>query len=201
MDLAPKRLTKQSFKQFAGEHPSVLPLKSPDIWSAIVSNPGMWLEKIQKPLFCANSHICFAISLQRTECMPPKLLMYANAVLLPVKIWTCLTLQLYLKYDFSGNKIAFSSRAIIFLSKELHLSPIGVHTFFINNAFFNSEAVLLNFFLTCLRFNYCLWCLIHASITITRHIFTTFVFMSRPRSIYVAPIWSIFHFHLHFHYV
>ena len=129
MDLAPKRLTKQSFKQFAGEHPSVLPLKSPDIWSAIVSNPGMWLEKIQKPLFCANSHICFAISLQRTECMPPKLLMYANAVLLPVKIWTCLTLQLYLKYDFSGNKIAFSSRAIIFLSKELHLSPIGVHTF------------------------------------------------------------------------
>ena len=36
MDLAPKRLTKQSFKQFAGEHPSVLPLKSPDIWSAIV---------------------------------------------------------------------------------------------------------------------------------------------------------------------
>ena len=59
--------------------------------------------------------------------MPPILLMYANAVLLSVKIWTCLTLQLCLKYDFRANKMAFSSKTLIwFLSKELHLSPVGV---------------------------------------------------------------------------
>ena len=87
----------------------------------------MRFEEIQKPLFCANSHMSFAISLQRTECMPPIFLMYANAVLLSVKIWTCLTLQLYLKYDFRADKMAFSSIALIcFFSKELHLPPIGV---------------------------------------------------------------------------
>ena len=106
----------------------VLPLKTLDILSAIVfSTPGMWLEEIQKSLFFANSHIRFAISLQLTECMPPILLMYANAVLLSVKIWTCLTLQLCLKYDFRANKMAFSSKKLIwFLSKELHLPPVGV---------------------------------------------------------------------------
>ena len=87
----------------------------------------MRFEEIQKLLFCANSHMSFAISLQRTECMPPIFLMYANAVLLSVKIWTCLTLQLYLKYDFRADKMAFSSIALIcFFSKELHLPPIGV---------------------------------------------------------------------------
>ena len=87
---------------------SVLSLKTLDILSAIVfSTPGMWLEEIQKFLFCANSHIRFAISLQITECMPPMLLMYANAALLSVKIWKCLTLQLCLKYDFKPNKMAF----------------------------------------------------------------------------------------------
>ena len=107
---------------------SVLSLKTLDILSAIVfSTPEMWLEEIQKLLLCANSHVCFAISLQITECMPPILLMYANAVLLSVKIWTCLTLQLCLKYDFRANKMAFSSKTLIwFLSKELHLPPIGV---------------------------------------------------------------------------
>ena len=107
---------------------SVLSLKTLDILSAIVfSTPGMWLEEIQKSLFCANSHIRFAISLQITECMPPILLMYANAVLLSVKIWTCLTLQLCLKYDFRANKMAFSSKTLIwFLSEELRLPPIGV---------------------------------------------------------------------------
>ena len=106
----------------------MLPLKTLDILSAIVfSTPGMWLEEIQKSLFFANSHIRFAISLQLTECMPPILLMYANAVLLSVKIWTCLTLQLCLKYDFRANKIAFSSKTLTwFLSLELHLPPIGV---------------------------------------------------------------------------
>ena len=55
------------------------------------------------------------------------LLMYANAALLSVKIWTCLTLQLWLKYDFKPNKMAFSSKTLIwFLSKELHLPPIRV---------------------------------------------------------------------------
>ena len=107
---------------------SVLSLKTLDILSAIVfPTPGMWLEEIQKSLFCANSHIRFAISLQITECMPPILLMYDNAVLLSVKIWTCLTLQLCLKYDFRANKMAFSSKKLIwFLSKELHLPPVGV---------------------------------------------------------------------------
>ena len=87
---------------------SVLSLKTLDILSGIgFSTLGMWLEEIQKSLFCANSHIRFAMSLQITECMPPMLLMYANAALLSVKIWKCLTLQLCLKYDFKPNKMAF----------------------------------------------------------------------------------------------
>ena len=46
---------------------SVSSLKTLDIFSAIFfSTPGMWLEEIQKSLFCANSHIRFAISLQIT---------------------------------------------------------------------------------------------------------------------------------------
>ena len=66
-------------------------LKTLDIFSAVVfSTTGMWLKEIQKPLFCANSHTRFAILLQRTECMPSLLQMYANTVLLSVKIWTCL---------------------------------------------------------------------------------------------------------------
>ena len=93
---------------------SVLSLKTIDILSVIVfSTIGMWLEEIQKSLFCANSHMRFAISLQITECMPPTLLMYANAVLLSVKIWTRLTLQLCLKYDFRANKVAFISKILI----------------------------------------------------------------------------------------
>ena len=69
----------------------MLSLKTLDILSAIVfSAPGMWLEEIQKPQFCANSHLRFAISLQITECMPPILCivnvkMYANAVLLSIQ--------------------------------------------------------------------------------------------------------------------
>ena len=90
----------------------------------MLSTPEMWFEEIQKSLCCANSHIRFAISLQITECMPLILLMYANAVLLLVKIWTCLTLQLCLKYDFRANKMTFSSKTLIwFLS---HLPPITV---------------------------------------------------------------------------
>ena len=106
----------------------MLSLKTQDILSAIVfSTRGMWLEKIHKPLLCTNSHIHFLLSLQRTECMPPIFLMCANAVLLSIKIWTCLTLQLYLKYDFRANEMDFSSRTLIwFLSKKLHLPPIGV---------------------------------------------------------------------------
>ena len=34
----------------------------------------------------------------------------------------------------------------------------------------------------------------------TLFIFTTFVSMSRPRSIYIVSMLSFFHFHLHFHY-
>lgn len=74
MDLAPKRLTKQSFKQFAGEHPSVLPLKSPDIWSAIVF-------LIQECDLKKSKNLC---SVQSP--IPPILLIYANAVLLQFKI-------------------------------------------------------------------------------------------------------------------
>ena len=77
---------------------SVLSLNTLDILSAILfSAPGMWIEEIQKPLFCAISHIRFAIQLQRSECMPPVLLMYANAVLLWVKIWICL------KFSYAWN--------------------------------------------------------------------------------------------------
>ena len=107
---------------------SVLSLKTLDILSFIVfSTAEMWLEEIQKSLFCANSHIHFAISFQITEWMPPILLMYVNAVLLSVSIWTCSTLQLCHKYNFWANKMVFSPKTLIwFLSKELHLRPIGV---------------------------------------------------------------------------
>ena len=88
------------------------------------STPEIWFEEIQKSLCCANSHIRFAISLQITECMPLILLMYANAVLLLVKIWTCLTLQLCLKYDFRANKMTFSSKTLAWFFS--HLPPITV---------------------------------------------------------------------------
>ena len=96
--------------------------------SAIVfSTPGMWLEEIQKRLFSASPEIRFVVLLQRTENMPPILLMYAIAVLLSVKIWTCLTLQLCLKHNFRANKMDFSSKTLKwFLSKELNLPSIGV---------------------------------------------------------------------------
>ena len=62
--------------------------------------------------------------------------------------------------------------------------------FFISNAFFRLSLsvaqVLLN---TYKHYN-----------TQTRFIFTTFVPMFRPRSIYIVSMSSIFPFHLHFHY-
>ena len=127
VDLSTKlKLDTQNFKQFVGEHPFCVVTE--DILSAIVfSTSGMWLEEIRKPLFCANSLIRFAISLQRAECMPPILLMYANAVPLSVKICTCLTLKLRLTFDFRANKMVFSSKILKwFLSKEFDLPPIGV---------------------------------------------------------------------------
>ena len=49
------------------------------------------------------------------------LLMYANAVLLTVKMWACLTLQLRLNYSFRTNNMAFSFRTLIwFFSKKTH---------------------------------------------------------------------------------
>ena len=122
------KLVTQDFKQFVGEHPFCAVIKNPRHFVChFLYTRTVWLAEIQKPLFCANSHIRFAISLQRTECMPPILLIYANAALLSVKIWTCLTLQLCLKYDFRASKMAFSSKKLIrFLSRELHLPPIGV---------------------------------------------------------------------------
>ena len=51
------KLVTQNFKQYVGVH---------DILSAIFSTPGMWLEEIQKPLFCANSHmLCNIITKNR----------------------------------------------------------------------------------------------------------------------------------------
>ena len=39
--------------------------------------------------------------------MPPILLMYANVLLLSVKLWTYLTEQLCLKYGFRASNMAF----------------------------------------------------------------------------------------------
>ena len=72
--------------------------------------------------------------------------------------------------------------------------------FFISNAFFNSTSVLLNFLMN--------WASNVAYVllnTFKHHhtetlIFTIFVAMSGPRSIYVVSVWSIFHFHLDLHY-
>ena len=121
----------QNFKQFVGEHPFCVAIEDSRHFvchCVLYTRNVAWRNPnpIQS-LFCADSHISFAISLQITECMPPTLLMYSNAVLLSVKISTCLTLHLCLKYDFRANKMAFSSKTLIwFISKELHLPPIGV---------------------------------------------------------------------------
>ena len=86
---------------------SVLSLNTLYVLSAIVfCTPRIWLEEIPKPLCCVYSHIRFPISLQRTECKPPILLIHANAVLLSYKIRTYVTLKLCLKYDLRTNKMA-----------------------------------------------------------------------------------------------
>ena len=59
--------------------------------------------------------------------------------------------------------------------------PIQPHWF--------SSWIELQMFLRC--------CLIHMSIIILRKFLAVFI-MSRPMSIYVVSLWSIFHFHLHF---
>ena len=67
--------------------------------------------------------------------------------------------------------------------------------------FFNSASVLLNFFMN--------WASNVASVLLnankhhhseTLFLFTIFVFISRPRYIYVVSMWSIFNFRLYFHY-
>ena len=96
------------------------------IWASIVGNQycAVHLGIIMIRMVLS---LMTGVALQRTECMPPIQSMYAYAVLLSVKIWTCLTLHLCLKYDFRANKMAFSPRTLIwFPSKELHLPPIGV---------------------------------------------------------------------------
>ena len=72
------KLVTQNFNDLWESIHSVLSLKILDTFSLIVfSTPRMW-EEIQKPLFCVNSHIRFAISLQRTESMPLILLIYVQ---------------------------------------------------------------------------------------------------------------------------
>ena len=51
------KLVTQNFKQFESIN-SVLSLKTLDILSSILfSTPGIWLEEIQKPLFCTFCNI------------------------------------------------------------------------------------------------------------------------------------------------
>ena len=88
-----------------------------------------------------------------------------------------------------------------FIRKQIANQIYGeIHTFFYKERFFSIRPqccltfslIELQMLLRC--------CLRHRSIIILRHfIFTIFVPTSRPRSIYVVYMWSIFHFHLHFH--
>ena len=71
--------------------------------------------------------------------------------------------------------------------------------FFISNVFFKSASVLLNVFMNgtldvaSVLLNTC-----NHHYTETHFILSIFVSMSRPRSIYVVSIWSIFHFQHNF---
>ena len=67
--------------------------------------------------------------------------------------------------------------------------------------FFNSASVLLNFYMNwATNVTYLLLNTYNHYHTEARFIITIFVSMSRPRSIYVVSMWSIFLFHLHFYY-
>ena len=79
--------------------------------------------------------------------------------------------------------------------------PYFPHTrFFISDAFFRLSVSVAYLFHE-LSFKCCLGVAnIYKHHNDTLFIFTIFVFMSRPRSIYVVSMWSIFLFLLHFHY-
>ena len=91
---------------------------------------------------------------------------------------------LIIKLDFLSKKDAFTEINISFLYKE---------------RFFATQAqccltfswIKLQMLLRC--------CLIHIPIIVMRHILYLFLSMSRPKSIYVVSLWSIFHFQPHFH--
>ena len=83
----------------------------------------------------------------------------------------------------------------------LRIIEKNINTFFYKQRFFSNQPQCclaiswteLQMLLSC--------CLIHISIIIVRHfLFTVFVFMTSPRSIYIVSMRCIFHFHLHFHY-
>ena len=67
--------------------------------------------------------------------------------------------------------------------------------------FFNSASVLLNILINwASNFAYVLLNTCKQHHTETLYIFTTFGFVSTPRSIYAVFTWIYFHFRLHFHY-
>ena len=75
-----------------------------------------------------------------------------------------------------------------------------LHTFYVSNVFFNSASALLNLFMN--------WAFNVAQVllnmykhhhTETLFIFSVFVSMTKPMSLYVVSMWSISHFYFHFY--
>ena len=83
-------------------------------------------------------------------------------------------------------------------------SEFSLHTFFffslLATLFFNSASMLLNFFMN--SASNAVWVFLNTynyHYTEKHFIFSIFVSICRPRSIYVKPMWSFFHFQHLFH--
>ena len=97
------------------------------------------------------------------------------------------------------NLLALKNKVIYFVIKNVFKVFRWCSRFFYKKRFFSTQPkCYLTFSWTELQM-LLRCCLIHISI-ILFFIFIIFVSMSRPRSIYVVYMWSVFHFPLHFHY-
>ena len=117
------KLVTQIFKQLVGKDPFCIVTEGPRnfVCHCTLNTRNVTWRNPKTSVLCKFPYtFCNIITKNRMHASYIEV--YANAVLLSVKIWTYLKLQLCLKYDFTANKMAFSSRIIIwFLYKEFHL--------------------------------------------------------------------------------
>ena len=101
--------------------------------------------------------------------------------------------------EYTRNNSYLSARTLTKLASKI----ISTTRFFISNAFFINNAFFQLRFSVAKRFHELSFLNTYHSLmhhyTETHFMFSIFVPMSRPKSIYVLTIWSIFHFQPHFH--